>query len=273
MTMLTVGAAAAHTSSLHHFERPPVKIQLFGDSLALTLGWTLNAPALEAKYDYSFQDLGLLGCGVVNGPEIELMGKRAFTASPCNGAKPAPGTPLSSQPWPVQWKAYMSQTHPNVVVMLAGRWEDVNREYEGRWTDILHPTFARYVKRQLELASNLVTATGANMVFLTAPCTDEGKQPDGAAWPEESSARLAVYNRLVRQVAAQYPRTDSVVNLDALVCPRGRFTATYRGVTIRRPDGVHFTDQAGLALAASLMPAIVASGRAQSARTARLRAR
>ena len=61
------------------------------------------------------------------------------------------------------------------------------------------------------------------MVFLTAPCTNEGEQPDGAPWPEDNPARLAVYNKLVRQVAAEHPQTDSVVDLNAAACPGGKY--------------------------------------------------
>jgi hypothetical protein len=162
----------------------------------------------------------------------------------------------------------MSETHPNVVVLLAGRWEVVNREYQGKWTNILDPTFAAYVKHQLELTSDLVTTSGARMVFLTAPCTDEGEQPDGASWPEDNPARIDAYNKLVRQVAAQHPTTDSVVDLDAAVCPGGKFTTTLNGVAVRRTDGVHFTNAGGVVLAPDIMPAIVAAGRAQMAELA-----
>jgi hypothetical protein len=191
------------------------------------------------------------------------------TAPACFGTSATPDAPIASQPLPAQWQADLAKEHPNVVALLAGRWEDLDREYQGTWTNILNPTFARYVKQQLEIASNIVTATGANMVFMTTPCTDEGNQPSGAPWPEDDPARAAVYNGLVRQVAAEHPSTDSVLDLDAVVCPGGKFTSKYKGASIRRADGVHFTDQAGIALAPALMPQIVASGRAQIARTAK----
>ncbi len=203
------------------------------------------------------------------GPAAELLGVKSPNSPPCNGAAPAPGTPPGLQPWPVQWKTEMSQFHPNVVVLLAGRWETVDREYDGAWTNILNPAFASYVKQQLEFASNLVTGTGANMVFLTAPCINESKQPDGSPWPEADPARLAIYNGLVRQVAAEYPKTDSVVDLDRIVCPGGNYTPTYKGVTIRTADGVHFVLAATPPLGAALMPPIVASGRSQMARAAK----
>jgi hypothetical protein len=246
---------------------PPVRVLLFGDSVALTLGLGLADPAGQAKYGYILSDKGILGCGVVDGPEVEDLGARDSTPSACNGSQLTPGEPVDQQPWPYQWLGAINTVHPNVVVVLAGRWEVVDREYQGQWTNILSPTYAAYVKQQLEATSKLVTSAGSNLVFLTAPCTNEGEQPDGAPWPEDDPARVAVYNKLVRQVAAAHPQTDSVVDLNAAVCPKGKFASSVDGVPMRRPDGVHFTLPGGVALVPKLMPAIVASGRAQMAGT------
>ena len=243
----------------------PVRVLLFGDSVALTLGVGLSSPPDQAKYGYVLSDKGILGCGVVNGPLVELMGARDVTPPACDGSSLQPGETPTQKPWTYQWLDAMNVVKPNVVVLLAGRWEVVDREYQGAWTNILHPAYAAYVKQQLELASQLVTGTGARMVFLTAPCTDEGEQPDGAPWPEDDPARLAVFNRLVREVAAEHPLTDSVVDLNAAACPKGKFATTVDGVVLRRSDGVHFTDAGGMWLAPKLMPAIVAAGREQAA--------
>jgi hypothetical protein len=239
---------------------------LLGDSIALTLGFGMASSNLQTKYNYVLSDDGILGCGVVMGPEVELMGARDATPSACNGSNVYSGEPIKDQPWPYQWLNAMAVTHPNVVVLLAGRWEVVDREYLGQWTNILNPTFAAYVKHQLELTSDLVTASGANMVFLTAPCTNEGEAPDGSPWPEDNPARLAEYNKLVRQVAAEHPATDSVDDLFAATCPGGKFTTNIDGQAVRRTDGVHFTPIGGAVLGPELMPPIVASGRAQMTR-------
>ena len=244
---------------------PPVKVLLFGDSVALTLGLGLGEQNVQDMYDYQLTDKGILGCGVVDGPQVELMGTRYDTPEACGGSGVEPGGPAANEPWQDQWRGAISQDAPNVVVLLAGRWEVVDRDLNGTWTNILHPAFAAYVKSQLEQASQLVTASGAHMVFLTGPCTDEGEQPDGAPWPEDNPARLAVYNKLVREVAAEHATTDSVVNLFGAACPGGKFAPTVHGVTIRQTDGVHFTVAGGQYLASRIMPAIVASGRAQMA--------
>ena len=54
----------------------PVRVLLFGDSVALTLGLGLGLPMEQQKYGYVLSDKGILGCGVVFGPEVELMGAR-----------------------------------------------------------------------------------------------------------------------------------------------------------------------------------------------------
>jgi hypothetical protein len=245
---------------------PPVRVLLLGDSTALTLGEGLSEPATERAYDYVLSNDGIVGCGVADGPVVEVMGQQVQVGPACNGSPPTPGAPLSQQPWTVQWQHDLAATRPNVVAVLAGRWEVLDRVYEGKWTDILHPAFARYVKHQLEVASNLVAASGAHLVFLTAPCINEAPQPDGAPWPEESPARLAAYNKLVGEVAAAHPGLDSVVNLDRAACPGGRYSNTLDDVTIRTVnDGVHFSPKAGVVLAPYVMPEIVAAGRAQAA--------
>jgi lysophospholipase L1-like esterase len=244
---------------------PPVRVLLVGDSTALTLGEGLGEAPVESRYDYVLFDDGIVGCGVADGPEVEVMGQRDSVGPACNGTMPAPGAALGQQPWLVQWQHEIALDHPNVVVLLAGRWEVLNREYQGRWTDILHPSFATYVKDQLERASSIVNATGARLVFLTAPCTDEGVQPDGAPWPEENPARLAAYNKLLKEVAAEHPHVDSVANLGTAACPGGRYSTTKGGVTIRTvDDGIHFSPAGGVVLAPYVMPQIVAAGRAQA---------
>ena len=246
----------------------PVRALLFGDSVALTLGIGLGQPSVQNRYGYVMTDHGILGCGVVDGPEVSLMGARDITPSACDGSPLTPAETETQKPWQIQWTDAIAQDNPNVVVLLAGRWEVVDRQYQGTWTNILHPAYAAYVKSQLEAASQLVNAAGARMVYLTAPCTNEGEQPDGAPWPEDDPARRNAYNRLIREVAAEHPQTDSVVDLNKAACPKGKYTDTVNGVVIRRNDGVHFTDQGGVALAPALMPPIVAAGRAQQAAAA-----
>ena len=245
---------------------PTVKVLLVGDSIAETLGEGLGETAVQNKYDYVLYDRAILGCGVADGTQVIDRGQLDTVVPACGGPS-APGAPLNETiPWATQWAQEIAQIHPNVVVEGAGRWEVVDRLYQGTMTNILQPKFAAYVKSQLEKAAAVANSAGVPMVFLTAPCTDEGEQPDGALWPEDNPARREAYNHLLREVAAEHPRTVSVADLDKAACPGGRYAATVQGVEIRTvDDGVHFTPQGGVFVAPSLMPPIVAAGRAQMA--------
>jgi hypothetical protein len=170
----------------------------------------------------------------------------------------------------VAWNDWIRQFQPNVVVLLAGGGEVIDRLYRGKMTNILSPAFAAYVKSQLEKAVQIATEQGALMVFMTKPCQDSGEQPDGAPWPEDSSARQNAYNDLLREVAAQHPGQVYMQDLNSYVCPGGKYTADLNGIPIRTSDGVHFDVQpstGGTYLAPAILPFWVELGHLQEAQT------
>jgi len=142
--------------------------------------------------------------------------------------------------WPALWRAWVTRYHPAVVAILAGRWEVSTVKWRGRWTDILQPAFASYVRQQLQRAVDIASSDGAPVVLFTAPCYDSGEQSDGMPWPEDQADRLDAYNRLVRQVVAANRQRATLFDLDRVVCPRGTFETQIDGITVRAPDGVHF---------------------------------
>jgi peptidoglycan/LPS O-acetylase OafA/YrhL len=245
---------------------PPVRVLLVGDSVAETLGEGLGEVPVQDKYDYVLYDRAILGCGVADGPEVMVMGAVNSIVPACGGPAAPGDTPNEITPWATQWSNEIAQIHPNVLVEGAGRWELVDRLYQGKWTNILQPRFAAYIEGQLQKAAAVANTAGVPMVFLTAPCTNEPEQPDGDAWPEDNPARREAYNRMIRQIAAAHPGTVSVADLNKAACPGDKYATTVDGVVIRTvDDGVHFTPQGGVFVAPSLMPGIVAAGRAQMA--------
>ena len=235
----------------------PVKALVVGDSTALTLDIGLN----EHARDYGIEPFngGILGCGVTSGAEYQEKGVDAPMAVQCLGA------PAQTQ-WPALWKADVVKDDPNVVMILAGRWEVSNRTYDGHWTNIEDPTYATYVRRELTDAVHLAGSGGAAVVLLTAPCYDTGEQPDGQSWPEDSRARLAIYNHIVRDVAASIPGT-SLLDFNAMACPGGRYEEYMDGQQVRLADGIHFTFTGGDVFASRIWPFIVRLGQQQMART------
>jgi peptidoglycan/LPS O-acetylase OafA/YrhL len=239
VTVLVVAVTGSGTVAAAPQASPPPAgsssaqtVLMLGDSTAVTLaiGLTRDAGAYGARV----VDKGILGCGVAEMPEVRASGVDVSVAAACN-----PSTPASGQ-WPALWAAWIRASHPSIVSILAGRWEVSTVEWRGRWTDILHPAFAAYVRQQLERALEVASSGGAHVVLFTAPCFDSGEQSDGARWPEDEPDRLDAYNELVREVVAANPQRSALVNLDGVVCPGGRFQSVIDGVTVRAPDGVHF---------------------------------
>ena len=148
-------------------------------------------------------------------------------------------------------------------MVLAGRWEVMDRLIDGRWTHIGEPAFDAVLTPSLEQAVQVASSDGADVVLLTAPCFDSGEQPNGLPWPEDSAARLALYNAAccARSPPSTRP-TVRVEDFDAMVCPGGVYTTSLDGVQIRDGDGVHIvpTPAAGQWLAGHLLPEVVQVG-------------
>ena len=288
---IPVGAAAPGTVPATPITSPlpatysttPTRVLLVGDSQALTLGIGLEAALAAHPKTYDNLRLvneGILGCGVADGTTGEQSGGTFVVGAPCTpdpqrarcppGGVFGPKQNVACQAWTAAWRDWVRQLKPNVVVLLAGGSEVLDRLYRGQMTNLLNPTFAAYVKSQLEKAVRIATAGGALMVFMTKPCQSTGEQPNGEPWPQDSSARQAVYNGLLRQVAAQHPGQVYVQDLNSYVCPGGNYTEDLDGVPVRESDGSHFNMQPGGGgdfLAPAILPYWVDLGHLQEART------
>ncbi|HEY6426670.1 MAG TPA: acyltransferase family protein [Acidimicrobiales bacterium] len=236
---------------------PRVKALTVGDSVAETLDIGLSGNASDYGID-SFNG-AILGCGVTFGADAQEKGVDSPVDPRCRGG--SSGSPQ----WPAIWKAKIAKYHPNVVMILAGRWEVVNRTYDGHWTNIEAPAFAAYVEHQLRYAVHVAGSGGATVVLMTAPCYDTGEQPDGQPWPEDSRTRLAIYNGIVRQVAAATAGT-TLLNFNAMACPGGQYEEDMDGQQVRLADGIHFTFRGGNVFAAKIWPFIAKLGHQQMAR-------
>ena len=122
----SIGTSGSSTSTtLAPGAAQPVRVLLFGDSVALTLGMGLGLPQEQQKYGYVLSDHGILGCGVVFGPEVELMGSLFDTPQACGGSGVEPGGPAANEPWPNQWLAARSARSSRTSSCCwpaAGRW-------------------------------------------------------------------------------------------------------------------------------------------------------
>jgi hypothetical protein len=221
----------------------PVRAVLLGDSVALTLGDGLLDQ--QGAFGVSIVDGGLLGCGVLGTGTVRVGGATSAVVPGCRN-------------WEVGWRGLVAQVDPDVVAVLVGRWEVVDRLVGGRWVHIGDPAFDAFVAAQLDRAIADAASGGARVVLLTTPHFAGLERPDGGQWPEDDPARVDRFNVLVRAAAARHPGEASVLDLAAAAEPDGRYTASLDGVAMRRPDGVHFTQGGADLLAPTVLTDLVA---------------
>jgi len=261
----TVGTAAEAASPLRvqgaAYVGPPVRVLIFGDSVAWRMAFAMQASQPQTSYDVSLDNGAIIGCGVLRSSQYLLYGLAHPEVPQCDTASPP------ADQWPAQWKGDLDQFHPNVVVVLAGRWEVSDRLIDGHWLHIGEPAFDAAVKQSLEQAVQVGTSTGALMVLMTSPCFAPNEQNNGQVWPEDTLARLDAYNAIVRQVAAEYPATVQLNDFGAVLCPGGQYHESLDGVQIRDGDGMHIvpTPAAGQWLDARVLPDVIQVGRLQMA--------
>jgi peptidoglycan/LPS O-acetylase OafA/YrhL len=253
---------------------PQVRVLVIGDSTGLTLGLGLADSQVARTYGVLVSDQAMLGCGVAVSVNVREHGETVGTAPGCRS-----GVPASLQ-WPAHLQAAVDSFHPDVVLVVAGRFEVLDRQAAGTgpWENITQPADAAYVGHQLGLAVRIGSSRGAAVELASAPCFSSGEQPSGAAWPEDSARRVAAYNQLVAATVAAHPGPASLLDLGGVLCPQGKYHQTIDGVTVRAPDGIHYpffsiarpgapdpdtfaeTEAFGRWIAARIMPAIVAAG-------------
>ena len=214
----------------------PHTMMLIGDSMAFTAALGL-APEAGA-WDFKVVNEGMNGCGVVRGGPYRYFGAQRDMTARCEA-------------WPAAWEDALARNQPDLVAIVVGRWELMDRVYEGRWTNLFDPAFAFYVESEIERAIALASSGGARVVVFTSPYYRRGIPPGGGLYPEDDPARVDIVNDILRRVAARWQ--VPVVEVGARLSPGGTYTRDVDGVRVRS-DGVHLTRQTGRLLAPWLFP-------------------
>jgi peptidoglycan/LPS O-acetylase OafA/YrhL len=208
---------------LHH-RRPgqSVVVDVFGDSVA----WTL-VNYLPAHPELDVRDRTLMGCGISRTAPFRYAGEVHSGLMP------------TCRDWPRIWQAAVARDDPDVALVLAGRWETMDRVLDGRWTHVGEPDFDAHLRSELELAIRIAGAGGAHVLLATEPYNRRWEQLDGSLYPEDEPPRVTAWNKLLRSVAQDHPGVR-VVELGERVSPGGRFTWEVGGYQVRS-DGLHLT--------------------------------
>jgi peptidoglycan/LPS O-acetylase OafA/YrhL len=240
-------AERAELAAAGAFGPHPVRFLMLGDSVALTATVGLEQDSVR-RYGVKIWNGGILGCNL--SPGAERLGGVVY------GVPGGAGGPCAR--WPAIYRRALRQYRPDVVGILIGRFELADTLVDGRWVHVGEAGWDRTLTGELDRAVEICSSLGARVVLFTFPYLDPPlEQPDGTPWPENAPSRVDAWNRIVRHVAAEHPKAVTLVRLNALLDPGGRFTYFLGGVRVRWKDtGIHITRAGGELLQPKILPLV-----------------
>jgi hypothetical protein len=229
------------SASVVRYGQPPLKVLLIGDSMAGSLGVGLGA--LAPAYNVQLVNAGHPGCSLSMDGRVQLA---YLFIDP-------PGTPcVLDDPGHILavWRSYVDAYRPDVVIYLA-RSDTLTQQVGKRWTFVGHKDFNAWFSTRLRELLGVLTSRGAHVVLMTVPVSD---QETTLPHPQDNPIREARLGKLLALAADADPGSVSIYNLSELLTPSFRYRASVDGLPLRCGDGVHFTPEAGIVVAADLFP-------------------
>lgn len=219
----------------------PTRVMVVGDSIAWSLGngfldWGEQSGAAEVW------NAGQIGCGVATG------GDPVLHQNPCEDFR-------------TLLPPIISQFRPDVAMMMTGAWDVGDRTFPGRDDPSSpgDPEFDRWMLDEYQAVVDVLTAEGAVVAWLTAPCIEEtdraGPFAGTSVFEDERTTHLNEV--IIPQLAADNRDRMRVVDVHGEICPGGEYAADLYGVSGARPDGLHFSDDGGLAVSRWLGPQLL----------------
>ena len=212
----------------------PLRILVVGDSVAITFG---RGVELWAR-----QHGGVL---VYNAARKWCSLGRVLPRLMFLGGAETPSEGCAN--WAERWSRIESQFDPDVTFVMYTVWEGLPRKLPGHTTfsEPGDPALDNWQLSEYQAATDVLAARGAPTVWFTIPCESHTAH--------QARPLMFVNRRTLPRLAASRP-TAHVIDLDHELCRDGQALPAYAGVADPRPDGLHFTDPAALAVANWVMP-------------------
>jgi len=240
------GLAAGPATASVVAGRPPVRAMLVGDSIGVTLAQGLQVGSLG--WGVALDNQAALGCDLDPTTTVSI-----------NGA-PGPGGQGCAD-WASHWAQLVRTRDPDVVAVELGRFEAANRLYEGRWVSVGDAALDAHLQAELVEAIDILSSRGAKVVLMTLPYVDQTtEQPDGSPWPINDPARTLAWNQLLARAAALRPGTASVLDVNTMLDPGGRYTDYVDGVHVRSADREHISRAGGMLVRHLVLPVLAQVG-------------
>jgi peptidoglycan/LPS O-acetylase OafA/YrhL len=231
---------------------PAIRMLLFGDSVA----WNMGGGRLDFPhpigYDSPFDSASVLlwnkadyGCPLVRYPQ------RSFDV-----VKQNTGWCVERE---TEWPPMFSQFNPEVVAWSSTLFDTYDYRVDGRWVAFGTPEWIEIYNSNLESARQLVVASGAKFMLLAQadPLADPTQSGDGQeSLLPENIWRFAFVRDLQQKFAESHSEDTVFVDLQPIVCPNDSCRDVAIDPNGDRPDGVHFTSDAVIAMGPKIQAAI-----------------
>lgn len=229
-----------------------IRLLLFGDSVA----WNMGGGRLDFPhpigYDSPFDSARVLlwnkadyGCPLVRYPQ------RSFSV-----VKQNTGWCVERE---TEWPPLFAQFNPDVVAWSSTLFDTYDYRVNDQWVRFGSPEWVAIYNENLESARQLVIASGATFMLLAQadPLADPSQSGDGQESLLPANIwRFGFVRDLQKKFAEAHPEDTVFVDLQPIICPDD----SCKGVAIDpngvRPDGVHFTTSAVVAMGPQIQAAI-----------------
>ncbi|MEZ5347584.1 MAG: acyltransferase family protein [Microthrixaceae bacterium] len=215
-------------------------VLVVGDSVAFNIGYGLDEWSDEAG-GVRVQPAGQLGCPIARGGQFRFLRNIETFEDRCD--------------WSEMFGDWIDSNDPEVVVLVSGIWEVVDRRLQGddRFRRIGEPLVDRYILSEFLSAIDTLAARGANVVVLTYPHFEAGRDQGYSDLPESDPARVDRLNELLAEAVSMRPGVATLVDFQDWLAaqPGGELDP------LKREDGLHFRDEYAPTIGAWLGPQLV----------------
>jgi peptidoglycan/LPS O-acetylase OafA/YrhL len=214
---------AGPTTSTTAPEAPIASVGVYGDSTGMGLGLGFGHWAAASGAFTSVPGDTRIGCPVARFEAIkpdDVLRQEPYCAS-----------------WPTRWRQIVADHPTDIALLVAAVWHtpDVLLPGASDWSAIGDPEVDRFIHDELQLAVDVLSSSGALVVLVTWPqfATPKETRRSEAQERQWEPERMARYNEILAEVAAERPDTARVIDLAGWMGDR------WDDRTLR-PDGTHF---------------------------------
>lgn len=165
---------------------------------------------------------------------------------------PRPATGLSRPDffdWSQHLAGVLTESSPDVIVVLFGANDFQNVEYEGELLDRFEGPWLNLYRERVDRIMTLLSQPDTQTIWVGQPPVRESRLSGG----------LATLNEVYAEQAAEHPQVTYVDTWEVFSDTDGGYVDEIDGVRLRREDGVHLTVAGGNRLAEVVWSAIAAA--------------